>query len=125
MSIYPRPSTAMTKTEIAQTFSIGEFDLIVDFIAEDAEWEVVEENRFLGKKAILENCNQVAAYFKSVTTNFKTLNVISEDGKVVVNGTAEFIRDGKQVSFISACDLYEFNGEGKIQNITSYCIQAR
>jgi hypothetical protein len=115
----------MTKTEIAQAFSIGEFDQIADSIAENAEWEVVGENRFVGKKAILENCTQVAAYFKSVTTNFQTLNVIAEDQKVVINGTAEFIRGGKRVSFISACDLYEFDGEDQIQKITSYCIQSR
>jgi hypothetical protein len=116
---------SMTKTEIAQAFSIGEFDQIIPFIAENADWEVVGENRFVGKKAILENCNQVAAYFRSVTTDFKTMNVISEGEKVMVNGTAEFIRDGKRVSFIYACDLYEFDKEDKIQKITSYCIQAR
>lgn len=115
----------MTKTEIAQAFSIGEFDRIADFIAENAAWEVVGENRFIGKKAILENCEQVAAYFKSVTTNFQTLNVIAEDQKVVVNGTAEFFRDGKRVSFISACDLYDFDENNQIQKITPYCIQSR
>ena len=115
----------MTKTEIAQAFSIGEFDQIADSIAENAEWEVVGENRFIGKKVILQNCEQVAAYFKSVTTNFQTLNVITEGQKVVVDGTAEFIRDGKRVSFISACDLYDFDENNQIQRITSYCIQAR
>ncbi len=115
----------MTKPEIAKAFSNGEFDKTNDFIAADAIWEVVEEDMFLGKNAILENCNQVGQYFNSVTTNFKTLNVISEANKVVVNGTAEFIRDGKRVSFVSACDLYEFNDSNLIQKITSYCIQAK
>lgn len=115
----------MTKPEIATAFSNGEFDKTADFIAHDAIWEVVEEDKFTGKNAIVENCNQVGQYFKSVITNFKTLNVISEDNKVVVNGTAEFIRDGKRVSFVSACDLYEFNDSNLIQKITSYCIQAK
>lgn len=115
----------MTKTAIAKTFSNGEFDKTNDYIAEDAVWEVVEENTFVGKKAIIENCKQVAAYFKSVTTNFKTHHVISEKNKVVVNGTAEFIRNGKRVSFVSACDLYEFNEHDEIQRITSYCIQSK
>ncbi|MGE5943083.1 MAG: nuclear transport factor 2 family protein [Flavobacteriales bacterium] len=113
----------MTKADIAKAFSNGAFDKTYDHLVEDAVWEVVEENTFVGKNAIMENCKQVAAYFKSVTTNFKTLHVISENDKVVVNGTAEFIRDGKQVSFVSACDLYEFNEQNKIQKITSYCIQ--
>lgn len=113
----------MTKEEIAAAFSIGEFEKTDNFIADDAIWEVVEENKFIGKKEIIENCNQVAAYFKSMTTNFKTVNVIKQDNKVVVNGTAEFLRNGKRVSFVSACDLYEFDKDNKIQKITSYCIQ--
>ena len=115
----------MTKPEIATAFSNGEFDKTKKFIADDAIWEVVEEDKFIGKNAIVDNCNQVSQYFKSVTTKFKTLNVISENNKVVVNGTAEFIRDGKRVSFVSACDLYEFNDSDEIQRITSYCIQAK
>ena len=112
----------MTKQEIGLAFSNGEFEKTTEFISENAVWEVVEENTFVGKDAILENCNQVAAYFKSVTTDFKTLNIIAQDNKVVVNGTAEFSRNGQHVSFVSACDLYEFNENGQIQRITSYCI---
>lgn len=115
----------MTKPEIATAFSNGEFEMTKDFIAHDAIWQVVEEDKFVGKNAIIENCNMVGQYFKSVTTKFHTLNVISENNKVVVNGTAEFIRDGKRVSFVSACDIYEFNDSDQIQRITSYCIQAK
>ena len=112
----------MTKQEIALAFSNGEFEKTVEYIADEAAWEVVEENTFVGKDAIIENCNKVAAYFKSVTTDFKTLNIIAQDHKVVINGTAEFSRNGQRVSFVSACDLYEFNENGQIQRITSYCI---
>ena len=38
---------------------------------------------------------------------------------------AEFLRDNKRVSFVSACDLYEFNDNDQIQKITSYCIQQK
>jgi hypothetical protein len=58
-----------------------------------------------------------------VTTDFKTLNIIAEGNKVVINGTAEFMRDNQRVSFVSACDVYEFDDNNQIQNITSYCIQ--
>ena len=114
----------MTKQEIALAFSNGEFEKTAEFIAENAVWEVVEENTFIGKESIIENCNQVAAYFKSVTTDFKTLNIIAQDNKVVINGTAEFSRNGQRISFVSACDLYEFNESDQIQRITSYCILA-
>lgn len=114
----------MTKTEIAITFSNGEFEKTYNFISDKAVWIVIEENIFEGKQAIIENCKQVGSYFKSVTTDFKTQNVITENNKVAVNGTAEFIRDGKTVTFVSACDIYEFNNIGQIQKITSYCIQS-
>ncbi len=114
----------MTKQEIALAFSNGEFEKTAEFISIDAVWEVVEENTFVGREAIIENCNQVAEYFKSVITDFKKLNVIVQDNKVVINGTAEFSRNGHRISFVSACDLYEFNESDQIERITSYCIQA-
>lgn len=115
----------MTKTEIAKAFSNGEFEKTYDFISDNAEWTVIEESRFIGKPAIIDNCEQVGNYFKSVTTDFKTLNIIVDGNKVVINGTAEFLRDNKRVSFVSACDVYEFNDNSQIQNITSYCIQSK
>jgi hypothetical protein len=113
----------MIKTKIAKAFSNGEFEKTNNFISETAVWTIVEEDSFIGKQAIIENCEQVSSYFKTVTTDFKTLNIIAEGNKVVINGTAEFLRDNQRVSFISACDVYEFNNNNQIQNITSYCIQ--
>ena len=113
----------MTKKEIAKAFSNGEFEKTNKFISDTAIWTVVEEDTFIGKKAIIDNCEQVGSYFQSVTTDFKTLNIIAEGNKVVINGTAEFLRDNQRVSFVSACDVYEFDDNNQIQNITSYCIQ--
>ena len=115
----------MTKTEIAKAFSIGEFEKTNKFISDNAVWTIVEEDNFIGKQAIIDNCEQVGNYFKSVTTDFKTLNIIADGNKVVVNGTAEFMRENKRVSFVSACDVYEFDDNHQIQNITSYCIQSK
>ena len=120
-----REMMKMTKTEIAKAFSNGEFEKTYNFISDSAEWIVVEEDRFIGKQAIIDNCEQVGNYFKSVTTDFKTLNMLAEGNKVVIQGTAEFLRDNKRVSFVSACDIYEFNEENHVQKITSYCIQSK
>jgi len=70
---------------------------------------------FYRQKAIIDNCEKVANYFKSVTTKFETLNVIEENKKVVINGTAEFLKDNERVSFVSASDLYEFNEEDQFK----------
>jgi len=115
----------MTNLDIAKAFSSGEFAKTYNFIAKDARWTVVEENSFVGKDAIIENCEEVARYFKSVVTEFENLSIIAEDNKVAIHGTAKFFRNDKLLSFVSACDLYEFNDNNQIQNITSYCIPAK
>jgi ketosteroid isomerase-like protein len=113
----------MNRKEIANAFSNGQFEKVYGFIATDAVWTVVEESRYSGKQEIIDQCNQVAGYFQSVTTNFETHHIISEGNVVMVNGTAEFIRKNEVASFVSACDLYEFNDQNEIEKITSYCIQ--
>ncbi len=115
----------MNNKDKSIAFSNGEFETIYDFIADDAVWIVVGENTFTGKKAIIDNCKQVSNYFKTVKTKFEILNAIEDNKKVVVNGTAEFLKDNIRVSFVSACDLYEFNKEGKFEKITSYCIESK
>jgi len=115
----------MTKTTIAQAFSNGDFEKTYPFIAENAVWTVIAENAFMGKQAIIDHCEQVASYFKSVTTDFKTLNIIADGNKVAISGTAEFLRDGTSLNFVSACDIYEFDANNQILNITSYCIEEK
>lgn len=115
----------MIRTEIAKHFSSGEFEIIYDFLAENAVWRIIEENDFIGKQAIINNCIQVDKYFESVTTNFEIHHIISDENKVAVSGIAEFLKDSQRVSFVSACDLYEFDDNNRILKITSYCIRAK
>jgi len=112
----------MTPTQIAAAFSNGNFELTFPYLADNVQWTVVGEDYFDGKQAVIDNCNQTARYFKSVTTHFKTLNVITDNNRIAVNGTAEFCRNGKRIHFVSACDVYEFNDHNQLQTITSYCI---
>jgi ketosteroid isomerase-like protein len=112
----------MSITDIAKAFSNGLFSQTYSCMADNIEWTVVEENRFTGKAAVIENCEQVAAYFQSVTTRFETHAVIASENKAAVSGIAEFSRNGKQVAFVSACDVYEFDETGMLKTITSYCI---
>lgn len=115
----------MNNKDKSLAFSNGEFEKIYNFIADNAIWTIIEEDTFKGKQAIIDNCERVGNYFKTITTRFEIISIIEENKKVVVNGTAEFLRDNKRVSFVSACDLYEFNDTDLIQNITSYCIQQK
>ncbi|MEO7316511.1 MAG: nuclear transport factor 2 family protein [Ginsengibacter sp.] len=115
----------MTKTELAKMFSNGSFEKTFEFIAENAEWIVVEEDHFVGKQAIIDQCKKVESYFKSVTKDFKTSNIIANEKSVAITGTAELSRDNTRLSYVSACDIYEFNDNDHIQKITSYCIQGK
>lgn len=115
----------MVKTEITKSFSKGELEKVYNNNTENAIWTVIEENKFVDKQAIIANFEQVANYFKSVTSNFETLNIISEANKVVTKGTAEFLRDNERMSFVSVCDFYEFTIDNQIQKVTSYCIQVK
>ncbi len=112
----------MNNKEIAAAFSNGKFEKVYANLSDAIVWKVVEENVFNGKTEVVQQCEQVAAYFRSVETNFVTQHIVGEDQIVVVTGTAEFIRNKQPISFVSACDVYEFNDENQIKYITSYCI---
>lgn len=112
----------MTKSEIAQLFSAGKFEECYPHLAEASSWNIPGEQYLLGKPAIKEYCDGVAEFFKTVTTNFNALNVIENDKCVSINGTAEFIRDGLTFSYVSSCDVYEFDSNNKILSIHSYCV---
>lgn len=111
-----------TQKQIAEAFSGGNFELTYPYLSENIEWNVIGDFNLKGKQNVIEKCEETAGYFKSVTTNFKMLNIIEDKNRVVINGTAEFTKNGKLAAFVSACDVYEFNDENKLQNITSYCI---
>lgn len=83
----------MTQKQIAEAFSNGNFELTFPYLADSIQRTVIGDNFSDGKQAVMSNCNQIANYFKSVTTNFKTINVIAENNQVAINGTAEFIRN--------------------------------
>ena len=115
----------MKKLEIAEAFSGGEFEKCFDYLTDQTVWNSPGEQFLTGRKEIELFCKSIPAYFDSVTTNFKQLNLIENERCVAINGTAEFIREGKRVSFVSSCDVYEFDINNKIVRITSYCITDR
>lgn len=115
----------MKKTEIAKAFSSGNFDKCFDYLTNKTYWNTPGEQCLTGRNEIEPFCKKIRAYFDSVTTNFQQLNLIENERCVAINGTAAFIRDGKRVSFVSSCDVYEFDDQDKIISIHSYCITER
>jgi SnoaL-like domain len=115
----------MTKSEIAQAFSDGHFEKCMDYLTDRTIWNTPGEQFLTGRNEIESFSEKTAAYFSSVTTNFKQLNLIENQNCVAINGTAEFIREGKRVAFVSSCDVYEFDLDNNIVSIYSYCITER
>ncbi|AIC95718.1 hypothetical protein [Shouchella lehensis] len=115
--------TTFTPKQVAEFFSTGNFNHTYQFLDKNVEWNIVGDKVLVGKKAVMDECRLTSNYFESVTTNFKLLNVIQEENYVVINGTAEFIRDNKLLSYIAASDIYSFDDQNMLQKIDSYCIK--
>jgi ketosteroid isomerase-like protein len=116
----------MTNKEIAEALSGADFEKVKDKLAENIEWNMYEESEFIqGKQAVIEFSEKVKEYFQSITTNFETTGVIEADDKIAIYGRAEFIRDGKIVNSVNSCDVYEFDADGKVSKVHSYCNSKR
>jgi SnoaL-like domain len=111
----------LSPQQIAEAFSFGRFDETYPYLSDAISWEIVNEKTLQGKDAVIENCDQTAAYFKTVTTQFNMLHCICSGDFVVINGTAEFINANNKRTSVSACDMYRFEN-GLLAQVTSYCI---
>ncbi|NJN34939.1 MAG: hypothetical protein HC817_12485 [Saprospiraceae bacterium] len=76
-------TSKFTQKQIAICFSNGQFEETYAYYSDNIKWIVVGENQFMGKQAVIANCETTAQYFKTVTTDFKTLNIIVDKNKVV------------------------------------------
>lgn len=112
----------MSKKLIATAFSSGKFEITYQHLAENSVWKIVGGSEYIGKPSIMEQCDKVTNYFNSVTTVFSIQHVIEEGNYVAINGYAEFSKNNTRVSFVNACDVYEFDETNLITQITSYCI---
>ena len=110
-----------TYKQICEAFSNGNFRFSYHILAEDIEWNIVGDKLLKGKAAVIEFCNNTAAYFASVTTTFTISNIIADNTTVAIDGTALFVNTESKTTHLSSCDVYHFK-DGLLKNITSYCI---
>lgn len=113
---------ALSKKEIAESFSTGKFESAFPYLSDDVVWRLVGDTEIIGKSEVVSNCLKASEYFDLVNTVFTTEEVIKDQNKVVIRGKGEFIRDGKRVNLIAACDVYEFNDNDQVKKISSFCI---
>ncbi len=73
---------------------------------------------------MIDFCNQTAAFFLTVTTQFTINNIVAGRNDIVINGIALFISKENIKTQIASCDLYHFE-KGLLKQITSYCIEIK
>jgi len=111
----------LSKREIANLFSTGKFAETYPYLSDDIQWAIAGERELTGKPAVMEYCNQVAAYFSSVTARFKTNHIIEDENNIAIDGNAVFINKDCRETHVSSCDVYRFEN-GLLACINSYCI---
>lgn len=111
-----------TIEEVARNFSTGNFKSTYSYLSDNIIWKIIGDRTFNGKKEVTSNCENISKYFNSMDTKFNFSNIISNGNKVIIIGTAEFLKYGRRINFIEASDFYEFDREGKIKIIKSFCI---
>ena len=108
--------------DVARLFSSGRFDRVANRLADEVEFHIYEDNKHLiGKAQVLSFCQGIADYFASIDTEFKESGHLVSTDKVAIYGYGEFRRKGDLVNAVNSCDVYEFNPDGLILKIHSYC----
>lgn len=107
--------------QISEEFSKGNFEFAYNYLAQDIQWNIVGDKLLTGKDQVVEFCNKTAEYFREVTTEFSTSNIIADANLVAISGIAVFINKENKRTEVSSCDVYLFE-DGKLKEITSYCI---
>ena len=107
--------------QISEEFSKGNFEFAYNYLSQDIQWNIVGDKLLTGKDQVIEFCNKSAEYFREVTTEFSTSNIIADANLVAISGIAVFINKENKRTEVSSCDVYLFE-DGKLKEITSYCI---
>jgi hypothetical protein len=108
--------------DVAKLFSGGMFDQVANQLSENVEFHIYEENmRLIGKAQVQKFCKGISKYFQTVETDFRETGSLATSDRVVIYGYAEFRKEGILLSSVNSCDVYEFDSEGNIAKIRSYC----
>ena len=60
--------------KIAQTFSLGQFNSVFQYLTEDIEWHIIGEQHLKGMDNIINHCNLIQDYFNKTPHKF-TINI--------------------------------------------------
>ena len=111
----------MNKMHIAQSFSLGQFDLVLDHFSKHIMWHIVGQQRLNGLLEVQKHCFNIKQYFETIEHDFKIIGEFESDDTCIIQGTATFI-SASVTTHIQACDIYTFDSDQQLIQIESYCI---
>lgn len=113
---------SLTNSQIAEAFSRHDFQSVYEYLSDTIVWDIVGGEQCAGRENVIEACESSAQYLATVSTHFLKFRVLSAEGYVVVDSTAEYSSAGQPPAIIASCDIYRFS-DGNITEITSYTIE--
>lgn len=99
---------------ISENFSLGNMQHVAGHLADDIIWNVVGGRTIIGKRKVLELCDQVQSMG---FIPFENKSTVMEKNLIVVTGNSV-----DHISFY--CDVYRTDNQ-KIKEITSYFIRTQ
>ena len=115
--------TDLTTEKIARAFSSHRFELALPHFADDVIWSLVGAETLIGRKKVKKAIEKTAADLSAVTTEFQRFRTVVGEDSVVVDSLARYTDAGGDVSIVASCDVYDFDGDGRITEIVSYTVE--
>lgn len=116
-------TTDLTTEKIARAFSSHRFELALPHLADDVIWTLVGGETLIGRKKVKKAIEKTAADLSAVTTEFQRFRTVVGEESVVVDSLARYTDAGGDVSIVASCDVYDFDGDGRITEIVSYTVE--
>ena len=116
-------TTDLTTEKIARAFSSHRFELALPHLADDIIWTLVGGETLIGRKKVKKAIEKTAADLSAVTTEFQRFRTVVGEESVVVDSLARYTEAGGDVSIVASCDVYDFDGDGRITEIVSYTVE--
>lgn len=114
----------MDLVQIAESFSSHRFAEVLDRLSPTVRWVLPGQPTIDGKVAVAEACNATAADLAELArVDFVRFVSAAGVGVAAVDVIAHYIGHDGSTSVVSSADIYEFDGDGLIDMITSYAVE--
>jgi limonene-1,2-epoxide hydrolase len=101
--------------KVNTAFAENKMEDFVSLCTDDVRWNMVGENEYVGKEAILKGMSEMP---DQAAPNFVIDKIVAADSAATCTGSFTMLKNGVQFAF---CDVYEFEG-GLIKTMTSYVV---